>query len=119
LYSLAGGAAEVDCGLSPAIENTEFGSYPASMGHDFQNLRNEIDGDMWDALRPFLRDCFNVLINYFRGIADRIWAVARNFLDKKVLTFDQLGLDFIDRSVIVRSTAGVLNLPEPPELAVE
>jgi hypothetical protein len=39
LYSLAGGAAEVACGLSPELENNEFGRFPSSMGQDFDDLR--------------------------------------------------------------------------------
>jgi hypothetical protein len=119
LYSLAGGAAEVACGLSPLMKNTEFGSYPASMSNDFENLQNELNGEMWDSVKPFLRDCFNALVNYFREIIDRIWAAARDFLDKRVLTHHELGLVRIDRNAIVRRFGVILNLPDPPESAIE
>jgi len=111
LYSLAGGAAEVACGLSPTVENTEFGSYPASTGKDLLDLQNELDAEMWDALKSLLHDCFNMLVSYFRELANRIWALSRELLDKRVLTSAELNFSFVDRRVLVRSLARVLGLP--------
>lgn len=119
LYSLGGGAAEVACGLAPVMQNSEFGSYPASMANDLQNLNHELKGERWDATAPLLRDLFMMLVAHFQKNVEHIWIVARRFLRKKVLTSDEINVDFIDRDTLVRNVAMRLGIPESPDSAIE
>lgn len=118
LYSLAGGAAESACGLSPITQQSAFGTFPASMENDLLNLKDELAGEMWEFVEPHLRTCFNMIVNHLRQRSDAIWQNARGLLLNKVLTSEEMELDFVERNILLQNIARLLGIPSPPTQAL-
>ena len=109
LHSLAGGAAEMACGMSPTNQLSEFGRYPSSMYTDLCDLRDQLR-DSWEDTHPVLPTCFEEIVHHFRGKSAQIWGVAQRFLDKRELTSNEMDFSFIDREALLQKLARALGI---------
>jgi hypothetical protein len=101
LYSLAGGAAEVACGLSPELECSEFGSFPSSMGNDLRDLGSALPKEIWDALIPVLPGCFKVLTSHFESKSTFLWKMSRSLRESRSLTSNEMDFRAFDRDELM------------------
>lgn len=101
LYSLAGGAAEVACGLSPAMGPSELGTLPTSMGTDLENLKAELPNEIWEVLNP-VRTHFMAIVNHFSDKADFLWHSSRALREKGALKSPQdIDLAIMDHVALI------------------
>lgn len=119
MYSMAGGAAEIACGLSPTLEMSEFGMFPVSMGGDLPILKDRLnEGGLWEHAEPFLSVVFKAITAHFEEHKDTLWENARRFLDRRVLTSDDMDLQFLDREALLKKIGDVLGIKPPPPEAI-
>lgn len=97
VYSLAGGASEVACGLAPRMERTEYGVFPEAMTRDLLNLREELGTDLWEAFAPHLPRFFQIVMDHFKGKTVAIFQLSRQLRDRQVLGPAELNLKPFDR----------------------
>lgn len=113
IYSLAGGAAEAACGLSPSRDVGELGSLPASMGVDIADLRKALDAHssgIWEALRPQAPKCFNVIVSHFEQHAEFLWRSSRSLREMKVLESHDVDWKQINREKLLITVKRALRL---------
>ena len=101
VYSLAGGASEVACGLNPTMQPKEFGDFPDGMENDLEDLRNHCDATdekIWPELTKVLQDCFSEIVSQFRGVSEQMKGLSRLLREREELTSKELDLSFFDRA---------------------
>jgi hypothetical protein len=110
LYTLAGGAAEVACSVESEL--TEFdglGKYPIGMGGDFEALRIDLEHYQLGTLRDYageLRDCFDGAVAHLRPHAEKMCAIAKTLVDKKVLESGEVDVSFVDYAKLFEIVSG-------------
>lgn len=101
IYSLAGGAAEVACGLSPLITMTKLGSLPKSMETDIENLKAALPDNIFRALNP-VNQYFNRIVRHFEHHSEILWRYSRIFREKKTLTSTDVDLSILGREELYK-----------------
>lgn len=104
LYALAGGASEIACGVVPTMEKFEFGDFPASMGHDFDDLRLDLEdrGISWEAAKTNIAPCFLIVVEHLKKHAPEIRKLALQLMDKRSLTHEEVNFGFVDREQLLK-----------------
>ena len=113
IYSLAGGAAEVACGLSPRMDINEYGNFPAGMEQDLIDLRTLLETAELDVPSPLLAAGFRTLVSHLREKADELGKIAGQFLEKRVLTSKEIDFSFVDRTGLLKSFIDAPNSTDP------
>lgn len=112
VYCLAGGAAEVACGLNTKMLPKEFGSFPDGMENDLEDLRKRcdaVDKKIWPELTKVLQECFSEIVSQFRGVSEHMKGISRLLREREVLTSKELDLSFFDREEMQAKVQSVLD----------
>lgn len=105
LYSLAGGAAEIACGLKPAMISNDFGIFPVGMSDDLSRLRNELGLELWRDHVPQLRILFQVVVEHFSEHCSLVHQIAMELRNKRRLGPDNLTPWPINREALLERVA--------------
>jgi hypothetical protein len=106
LYSIAGGAAEVACGLvQPQMMSFEgLGLYPIGMHGDFDVLSADFKAYELGPLQGYAEDirrCFNLAVEHLRPHAERMRDVAKLLVERGSLRNEDVDFGFVEYAKLV------------------
>lgn len=106
LYSIAGGAAEVACGLvQPQMVSFEgLGEYPTGIGADFDALREDFEFYGLGPLENYateIRYWFNLAVEHLRPHSEKIREIAKLLADRGVLRNGDVDFGFVGYTNLV------------------
>ena len=113
VYSLAGGASQVACGLPTTMEQKGYGEFPEGMDNDLDNLREHCDlenGDLWTFLIPSLSVCFSEIVIHFKDVSRQIEELALRLREQGELTSKEVDLSFFDRDAMQSKVETILGM---------
>jgi hypothetical protein len=85
------------------MDTNEYGTFPAGMERDFIDLRTLLETAELDVPSPLLAAGFRTLVSHLRGKAAQLGKVAGQFLERRVLTSNEIDFCFVDRTGLLKS----------------
>lgn len=110
LYTIAGGAAEVACGIEPELMVFEgLGKYPIGMGSDFKVLGDDLEhygGGTIQEHADTLREIFDIAVIYIRPHGEALRKIAKILIQKGFLTKGEVDFSFIEYAKLDEIVSG-------------
>jgi len=110
LYTIAGGAAEVACGIEPKLMAFDgLGEYPIGMGGDFEVLSADLAFYGAGTLQEhaaLLRESFDSAVRHLRPHAEKMREIAKLLVEKGFLRNGEVDFSFVEYAKLVELVSG-------------
>lgn len=106
MYSLAGGASEIACDVSPTMETTEYGPLPVGMSNVICDLEDAYKGGDPTERMAAVQQTFKAIAKHLKPYSKLIWKLSRQMRDRRLLDHQELSLVSIDRDTLMRAVTG-------------
>jgi|SRR5271157_1175834 len=110
LYTIAGGAAEVACGIEPELMVFEgLGEYPIGMAGDFKVLSDDLAYSGGGNLQEHavgLREFFDLAVSHIKPHAEKMREIAKLLVEKGFLRNGEVDFSFVEYAKLVEIVSG-------------